>query len=417
MKVVLKQDVRNLGKKGELVETSDGYARNFLFPRNLAAEADNKAMNELKNAESSKQFKIDTQIKQATASKNKLEGQVFKMTAKAGSNGRLFGSVTSKEIAQEIKKQYAISVDKRKVTLDTDIKELKKMTKIETYSDELKNDYGILVFPEAYACLKPLTSRGKIATGMSLMVDIGGGTTDISFFTIQDGKPEVYDFMSIDKGLNYLTNALSKVQDSSISDVTKVSKPLKFMSIGELWHHSKESAQKENVTSIIVKSASEIDISKRDVFIKELAKKVKGLITKLQNEFKAQTDFELSRLMEALQSRPLIYCGGGSTFQTLQVDYSCFKDKRMISYKEWDTKSVEDIKDIVDKKLVPILSTAYGLSISVADDNITKKPFRDIFENMRKDEVKFHYQSEKDHPYDSNYNTATSMYSDWDAYK
>ena len=99
MKVVLKQDVRNLGKKGELVETSDGYARNFLFPRNLAAEADNKAMNELKNAESSKQFKIDTQIKQATASKNKLEGQVFKMTAKAGSNGRLFGSVTSKEIA------------------------------------------------------------------------------------------------------------------------------------------------------------------------------------------------------------------------------------------------------------------------------------------------------------------------------
>ena len=114
--------VRNLGKKGELVETSDGYARNFLFPRNLAAEADNKAMNELKNAESSKQFKIDTQIKQATASKNKLEGQVFKMTAKAGSNGRLFGSVTSKEIAQEIKKQYAISVDKRKVTLDTDIK-------------------------------------------------------------------------------------------------------------------------------------------------------------------------------------------------------------------------------------------------------------------------------------------------------
>ena len=122
MKVVLKQDVRNLGKKGELVETSAGYARNFLFPRNLAAEADNKAMNELKNAESSKQFKIDTQIKQATASKNKLEGQVFKMTAKAGSNGRLFGSVTSKEIAQEIKKQYAISVDKRKVTLDTDIK-------------------------------------------------------------------------------------------------------------------------------------------------------------------------------------------------------------------------------------------------------------------------------------------------------
>lgn len=122
MKVVLKQDVKNLGKKGELVETSDGYARNFLFPRNLAAQADNQAMNELRNAESSKQYKIDTQIKQATASKERLEGKTFKMTAKAGSNGRLFGSVTAKEISQEIKKQYNIIVDKRKITLDTDIK-------------------------------------------------------------------------------------------------------------------------------------------------------------------------------------------------------------------------------------------------------------------------------------------------------
>ena len=122
MKVVLKQDVRNIGKKGELVETSDGYARNFLFPRNLAAEADNKAMNELKNAESSKQFKIDTQIKQATASKNKLEGQVFKMTAKAGSNGKLFGSVTGANVADAIAEQVGITVDKKKVSLSTDIK-------------------------------------------------------------------------------------------------------------------------------------------------------------------------------------------------------------------------------------------------------------------------------------------------------
>ncbi len=122
MKVILKQDVKSLGKKGQLVEASDGYARNFLFPRDLAAPADNKAMNELKNAESSKQFKIDTQIKQATAQKEKLEGQVFKMTAKAGTNGRLFGSVTAKEVAQEIKNQYNIVVDKRKVTLATEIK-------------------------------------------------------------------------------------------------------------------------------------------------------------------------------------------------------------------------------------------------------------------------------------------------------
>lgn len=122
MKVVLKQDVKSLGKKGELVEASDGYARNFLLPRKLAVEANNQAMNELKNAENSKQFKIDTQIKQANAAKEKLEGKVFEMKAKGGANGRLFGSVTSKEVAQEIKTQYSIAVDKRKVTLDQDIK-------------------------------------------------------------------------------------------------------------------------------------------------------------------------------------------------------------------------------------------------------------------------------------------------------
>ncbi len=122
MKVILKQDIKKLGKKGELVDTSDGYARNYLFPRGLAAEADSKAMNEFKNAESSKQFKIDTQVKQANAAKEKLEGQILEMTAKAGSNGRLFGSVTSKEVAREIQTRFSIPVDKRKVTLDSDIK-------------------------------------------------------------------------------------------------------------------------------------------------------------------------------------------------------------------------------------------------------------------------------------------------------
>ena len=122
MKVVLLQDEKGSGKKGELVDTSDGYARNYLFPRGLAAEADSKAMNEFKNAESSKQFKIDTQVKQANAAKEKLEGQILEMTAKAGSNGRLFGSVTSKEVAREIQTRFSIPVDKRKVTLDSDIK-------------------------------------------------------------------------------------------------------------------------------------------------------------------------------------------------------------------------------------------------------------------------------------------------------
>lgn len=90
-------------QKGELVEASDGYARNFLLPRKLAKEANAQAMNEYKNAENSKNYKIATQKAQAEHDKKTLEGKTFKMTAKAGQGGRLFGSVTSKQVAEEIK--------------------------------------------------------------------------------------------------------------------------------------------------------------------------------------------------------------------------------------------------------------------------------------------------------------------------
>ena len=122
MKVVLLQDVKGLGKKGELVTASDGYVRNFLFPKNLAKEANAQAMNELKNAEQSKKFKIDTAIAAANDAKAKLEGSTFVMSAKAGQGGKLFGSITAKEISAEIKKQKGIDVDKRKITLSSDIK-------------------------------------------------------------------------------------------------------------------------------------------------------------------------------------------------------------------------------------------------------------------------------------------------------
>ena len=122
MKVVLLQDVKGLGKKGELVNASDGYARNFLFPKNLAKEANAQAMNELKNAEASKQYKIDTAVAAANKAKSELEGSTFVMSAKAGQNGKLFGSITAKEISAEIKKQKGIDVDKRKITLSSDIK-------------------------------------------------------------------------------------------------------------------------------------------------------------------------------------------------------------------------------------------------------------------------------------------------------
>ena len=121
MKVVLLQDVKGLGKKGELVNTSDGYARNFLFPRKLAMEANSQAMSELKNREAAEKHRIDKEIAAAKASAEKLEGKTVRLTAKAGANGKLFGSVTPKEVAAAIAQQFSIELDKRKVVVE-DIK-------------------------------------------------------------------------------------------------------------------------------------------------------------------------------------------------------------------------------------------------------------------------------------------------------
>ena len=121
MKVVLKQDVKGLGKKGELVNASDGYARNFLFPRKLAMEANAQAMSELKNREAAEKHRVDTEIAAAKANAAKLEGKTVKLTAKGGAGGKLFGSVTSKDVAGLISKEYGIVLDKRKVVVE-DIK-------------------------------------------------------------------------------------------------------------------------------------------------------------------------------------------------------------------------------------------------------------------------------------------------------
>lgn len=136
MKVILLQDVKALGKKGELVNASDGYARNFLFPKKLAREANAQAMNEYKNAEDSKNYKIATQKAQAEHHKNQIEGKTLVMRAK-GKNDKLFGSITAKDIANEIKQRYNVSVDKRKVVLKSDIKAFGK------YEAEVKLYTGI----------------------------------------------------------------------------------------------------------------------------------------------------------------------------------------------------------------------------------------------------------------------------------
>ncbi|MBE6782841.1 MAG: 50S ribosomal protein L9 [Ruminococcaceae bacterium] len=136
MKVILKQDVKSLGKKGDLVNTSDGYARNFLFPRGLAIEANAQAMSEFKNKEDSEKFRIKTETENAKASAEKIKGKTIRFSLPAGQGGRLFGSVTTKEIAEKINKEFGIKVDKKKISV-SDIKSYG------TYTAEVKLYQGI----------------------------------------------------------------------------------------------------------------------------------------------------------------------------------------------------------------------------------------------------------------------------------
>lgn len=122
MKVILLEDIKGNGKKGELVNVSDGYARNYLFPRKLAKEANAQAMNELKNAEEAKAHRVQVEVESAQKTAALIDGKSIKLFAKAGQGGRLFGSITAKEIAEELKKQFKVDVDKRKIGLDGDIK-------------------------------------------------------------------------------------------------------------------------------------------------------------------------------------------------------------------------------------------------------------------------------------------------------
>jgi len=136
MKVILLQDVKGQGKKGELVNVSDGYARNFLLPRNLAMLADAQAMNELRNKEASVAYHKEMDKKAAQEAAAQLKGKTVTVKARAGQKGKLFGAVTTKEVSEAVKAQLGITVDKRKISMN-DIKAFG------TYTAEIKLLQGI----------------------------------------------------------------------------------------------------------------------------------------------------------------------------------------------------------------------------------------------------------------------------------
>ena len=124
MKVILKADIKGVGKTNEVINASDGYARNFLFPKNLAVPADNQNMNVLNAKKASEQHKKNVECEEAKKPQEKMKTLVLKIKTKAGENGKTFGSITSKEIAENLEKQIKIKVDKKKIVIQEQIKTL-----------------------------------------------------------------------------------------------------------------------------------------------------------------------------------------------------------------------------------------------------------------------------------------------------
>ena len=128
MKVILLDNVKGVGKKDEIINANDGYARNFLIPKKLAVEANNSNLAKLKSKQDSNAFKKEEERKKAIEIKEKLENVTLKIAVKAGENGKIFGGVTSKEISEKLKNDYKIDLDKKKI----DLKETIKMTGVFT---------------------------------------------------------------------------------------------------------------------------------------------------------------------------------------------------------------------------------------------------------------------------------------------
>lgn len=140
MKVILKQDIKGVGKKDQIINASDGYARNFLFPKNMAVEANAENMSKLKAKENSNAFKKSQEKEEAENISKKIAEITLKIPVKSGENGKIFGGVSTKEIAEVLEKQHSIIVDKKKIDLKETIKTLgSKRVDIKLYEGVIAN--------------------------------------------------------------------------------------------------------------------------------------------------------------------------------------------------------------------------------------------------------------------------------------
>lgn len=243
---------------------------------------------------------------------------------------------------------------------------LSKIPKYE-YSEDLKMQYGLIILPEAYAALRSLTANSRIPRGMSIMLDMGGGTTDISFFVIEDnGEPHIYHFESIAKGLNFFL----------------------------------EYEDRHSFRTIDFSKKKELEDVPRDVFnnaFKEFKGNIDTVIKNLTDFLHQDTisrGFMKSAFRDAVQNRPAIYTGGGCYDNRMRKPIFDFSDVKYID------KNILGIPNVVEENRITIpyslMATAFGLSIQRLDDEIEVSKKEDLF---------------------AKYTNLNEQYSRWDAHR
>ena len=235
-----------------------------------------------------------------------------------------------------------------KAFLSEKIDDLKEKTEIVAFSQELKEEYIINIFPEAYASMVTLTSRGKITPGMCLAVDIGGGTTDVSFFTIKDQRPSIYRYWSIPKGLNYVAEESGyDYQGFNFEDNASPT-------VIDRYNHDK--------TSIINRLFEE-------------------LTGRIQNKDKYKTQIRLK-----LESGVVVYNGGGSIYAPLTTNMKVyFNDVKVIDSDMWREENIIDKNSV--SEFCKILTTSYGLSLCDKDEEVELHDYRELFSIIGIDET------------------------------
>ena len=148
MKVILLQDIKNVGKKDEIINANDGYARNYLFPKNLAVEASKDNLLKLQAKKDSQAHKKSLEIEEYKKQAKKIEEITLDLKVKAGDNGKIFGGVTAKEISEELKKQYKMEIDKKKIALKETIKNIGRFTVDLKFGDGVNAELTIEIKPE-----------------------------------------------------------------------------------------------------------------------------------------------------------------------------------------------------------------------------------------------------------------------------